>query len=81
MIIKFKTESGAEYTLNEEVGTWIRGGDTKYNIRTTDGVMTSHSNVKIGEPVEILGPPLTEGTDIRLITTTPVAEISESVAL
>lgn len=76
MKVQFTTESGSTYILDSEAMTWSRlDGVTK--IRTTGGKFLGWPEVKVGKPVNIVGPALTPGADCRLITTSPVRFTSE----
>ena len=70
MTTKFRTESGSVYTL--ENGNW---SSTSGSTRTQEGQYIVHSDVIVGQPVEILAPPLVEGAILRIITTSPVVEV------
>ena len=73
MRIRFGTESGSVYVLDEVAKTWERetfNKDVSPYVRTKGGEMVTHSPVEKGLCVDIIGPGLEFG--IRLITTTPV---------
>lgn len=77
MRLEFTTESGAVYVLDKELMTWSRGGNSTYNLRSTEGKLLEWPKVEVGKPVEMWGPPFRKGAAIRLIFTTPVISIKE----
>lgn len=85
MKIAVKTQSGSTYVLNQKNMTWERARDKPYeglydgfqdHVRTQGGSLISWPTIVVGKPMDILGPPLTLDTTVRLISTTPVTEIT-----
>jgi hypothetical protein len=75
--IRFKTESGSLYELDEEAMTWSRLTHSAESVavRTKSGPMLKWPEVKIGRECRILGPSLSFVGGIRLIETTPVVSV------
>ena len=85
--IKVTTTSGSVYIINHIANTWERVNENPEHqqfVRNEDGetgdAKTGASFVdligpKVGESMIILGPPLVEHAQGRMITTTPVASI------
>lgn len=86
MKVMVKTESGSTYLLDDERMTWSRLRERPYEgfyegwkdtVRTQEGPLNAWPSIMVGEPLNLIGPPLSEGTNVRLISTSPVVEISE----
>lgn len=75
-MIKFRTFSGSDYTIDIENKQWYR----MYNPNSTD-VRDSGSTyeyisaIEIGKPVVIVAPPFEEGNLARIVKTSKVVEI------
>ena len=75
------TESGSSYVLERDTMTWgrFRGTPDRESlfapVRTKEGKMLKFPEVKVGESMTILCPPLVEGTIGRMISTSFVVEI------
>ncbi len=77
-LLWFRTESGAEYTLDLDAHTWQRDGSSGYQLRTKGGVFSTCSQVLVGKPVTIhSGESLGFSGGVRAIVTTPVVEVAE----
>jgi hypothetical protein len=75
-MIKFKTASGSNYTIDDANQMWYREPNpNSTGVRTKEGKFTSHSPVTVGESVVLECPPLVEGSLVRVICTTPVVDI------
>lgn len=78
------TETGSVYILDREQMTWEK---TKHipaitaiapmPVRTKGGPLIKWPEIHIGQPMILLGPPITEGTDGRAITTSYVIGVEE----
>jgi hypothetical protein len=73
-----RTESGSLYVIDEDAAEWARVETTADSgpLRTDGGAITSVHDMKIGERMLILGPPIAAATCARCIMTTPVVSIS-----
>jgi len=75
---KFTTVSGSHYTLDTVNKKWYRpSNENSLSVRTSGGDYTVVSEIKVGEPVIIVCPPLVEQALARFITTSEVAMIHE----
>lgn len=79
--IRVHTESGSIYILNQKELTWDRermrpDGFSLFPVRTKGGKLNSFpEKINIGEPLVLLGPPLTPGTTVRMIETSPIVKV------
>lgn len=68
------TETGSVYILDDEAMTWARvkrGPESGY-IRTDGGDLVAFPEIKIGEGLALLGPPIVSQADGRIVFTSPV---------
>jgi len=72
-----KTETGSVYLLNRSRMSWRRASSSKYPIRTDNGSLLEWPSIEVGKPLILIGPPLTEGADVRVISTSLITEIKE----
>ncbi len=77
-----KTETGSEYHVIESSMTWERVEQPTVEnpfvpLRTLSGSLKQWPKVVVGQPMNLFGPPLTPGTDFRLIQTSPVLSVEE----
>ena len=74
------TKSGSKYRIDPEVRTWerLQVTDKSGPLRTLKG---SYLEIKfaVGQPLEMICPPLTPGTIGRYVATSKVTEIGEDV--
>jgi hypothetical protein len=78
VVIEFKTENST-YVIDHENETWTRTttNGLSNELRTDSGVLWGHSEIRVGRAVRIFGPPIVEGSTMRMITTSDVSETSE----
>ncbi len=81
-IAKFKTETGSHYEIfrdEEDNLNWARLSEPEYEgdlpLRTKVGPLHQMPNIVLNAPVIMLGPPLTEGMDLRAITTSHAVSV------
>jgi len=82
MELRITTESGSIYFLNKNTMTWDRviasaHSDPAYPVRTRGGPLLEWPQVVVGQPVDIMGPPIQAGATFRLVRTTPVLKVEE----
>ena len=77
MIYNVRTQTGSIYQIDTEAMTWTRLESTEHSgrLRTDGGALSCEPEIKLGERMIILGPPITPWTYGRIILTTPVVEI------
>jgi hypothetical protein len=75
----FKTETGSIYHIDTDTKTWKRVLETEESgkIRTIEGPFDSITPIEIGASVTIFAPPLNLHYSGRMITTSPVVEVTE----
>lgn len=75
--VQFITESGSRYEIDYGARRWARleHNPESAAVRSAEGEMTGVSEIVIGQPVLIFGPPIDPAQDFRMIETTPVLEI------
>jgi hypothetical protein len=83
-----RTESGSLYLIDGERWTsgaglpltWERVEETKDSglLRTDGGDLVNYPEIKLGQPMLLLGPPIVEWAVGRLIMTTPVKSVTYS---
>jgi hypothetical protein len=83
MELRITTETGSIYFLSKNTMTWGRikfveqGDDNPYPVRTPGGQLTVWPEVRVGYSVDMMGPPLTPGATVRLVTTSRVVKVEE----
>lgn len=81
MIIEVTTENHSLYRLDKEAMTWERAiagqPDNLFPVRTTSGKLLQWPKIKVGEPMQMIGPALNPLADIRVIETSRVMQIEE----
>ncbi len=72
------TETGSRYLIDRKKGTWerIQTGETSGDLRTTGGVFIDVKLAK-GQSMALIGPPINDDADGRLVITSRVIEIEE----
>jgi hypothetical protein len=78
--VKVLTASGSAYILDPKKMTWRReriipDGPSPNPMRTQEGTIDKWPELRQGESMILICPPLVEGTDGRAIITSPVAEV------
>lgn len=75
MNMKFLTESGSVYSIDEVNKTWIREqGEGAATLRSVAGEFFTHTPIEIGQSVTFTCPPINPPL-LRIIITTHVVEI------
>lgn len=82
MELRITTESGSIYFLNKNTMTWDRTlasphSDASFPVRTRGGPLLEWPQVVVGQPVDIMGPPIQAGATFRLVRTSPVMHVEE----
>lgn len=81
MIIEVTTENHSLYRLDKEAMTWeraIAGPPNKYfPVRTASGKLLQWPTIKLGQPMQMIGPPLNPLASIRVLETSRVIQIEE----
>lgn len=82
MELRITTESGSIYFLNKNAMTWDRilaspHSDPTSPVRTRGGPLLEWPQVVVGQPVDIMGPPIQTGATFRLVRTSPVTKVEE----
>lgn len=77
----FYTISGSKYRIDVDNMTWERISHAPESnlLRTESGPLISRSDILIGMPVILYGPPLNPKAHVREITTTEVIHIGEKL--
>ena len=72
------TEAGSQYRIDFDKKTWerVRKTDDSGYLRTAGGSYLD-IQVVLGDPMGLLCPPLTKGTEARYIETSPIAKMEE----
>lgn len=75
-----RTKSGSLYLVDDEEMIWARLEETADSgqLRTDGGDLSCFPEIKLDEPMILLGPPLVHWTYGRIIMTTPVVEVTYS---
>jgi len=75
--VRFRTETGSVYTVDNERLTWRRVHRTTRSgrLRTESGELTAPVVPRVGESATLVGPPFRLGVGPRLIVTTPVVAV------
>lgn len=73
--MRVHTESGSVYEISEEEKRWKRLEGVTTDLRTEGGFYQDCSLPGTGLPMIIIAEPLTPGTLVRMITTSPVMAI------
>lgn len=65
------------YVLDDEEMTWerIKTSEDSGPLRTDGGELTAWPQIRIGEPLALLGPPIADHASARVIYTTAVTKI------
>jgi hypothetical protein len=73
-MIKFTTESGSIYTIDTQNKKWYRNyNPSSTHVRGTTGdYIIITKNIMVGQPVVIIGLPIVEDSQARVITTSKV---------
>jgi hypothetical protein len=79
-LVKVMTVSGSVYILNSDEMTWRRQRaipdlPSSNPMRTADGTLNKWPDLRIGESMVLICPPIVEGAAGRAIITSPVAEV------
>lgn len=79
MKYEVKTKTGSTYILDNITMTWDRvvAGKGSNQVRTAGGPLLEWPIITVGEGIEMYGPPLTEGADVRCIYTSDVQSWKE----
>jgi hypothetical protein len=82
MELRITTESGSIYFLNKNTMTWDRilaspHPDPVSPVRTRGGLLLEWPQAVVGEPIDIIGPPIVAGATFRLVRTSPVTNVEE----
>lgn len=70
-----KTETGSIYVLNREKMSWRRAAASKHPVRTDDGQLVEWPIMNVGQPLVLLGPPIAQDADLRVIRTSNITEV------
>ena len=72
------THSGSKYRIDFDAKTWERlSHDPSSNRLRTPKGSYEEIRLKVGDPMEMLCPPLIPGTDARYVSTSRVTNIEE----
>jgi hypothetical protein len=74
MRIRFKTETGSLYEVDDDKKTWSRLTTTEESgpVRTKTGRFLDRTPILLGQSTTFVCPPFVEGTDGRIIQTSRV---------
>jgi hypothetical protein len=79
MVISFLTEQGSKYEIDDEAKTWVRfyksPTNTNSQLRSTSGIFIEKGEIKVGLRFQMLCPPFTDQSSMRMISTSPVVEV------
>lgn len=79
MKVLVKTESNSTYLLDQEKMTWLRTDspvlESAYPLRTPGGSLNEWPEIKIGQGIRILGPPINPLATFRLVYTANVVSV------
>jgi hypothetical protein len=77
--LQFRTRTGSIYEIegDKNGGTWkrIEKSVVSGDLRSTEGIYTSHSAIAIGHPVVLLCPNYVSGSGPRMVATSAVVKI------